>query len=74
MANFHNPFELVELFDEAGFENPRIHWYHYHPGLPRHEKALGWRWREEAMKLEHETSGWRGMFLCSAGVVEADAV
>jgi len=74
MANFHNPFELLELFEETGFENPRIHWYHYHPGLPRHEKELGWRWREEAMKLEHEASGWRGMFLCSAGVVEADAV
>jgi hypothetical protein len=27
--------------------------------------------REEAVRLEHETSGWRGLFLCSAFVVEA---
>ena len=27
--------------------------------------------REEALKLEHDTSGWRGLFLCSAFVVEA---
>jgi hypothetical protein len=27
--------------------------------------------REEAIRLEHESSGWRGLFLCSAFVVEA---
>ena len=28
-------------------------------------------YRNEALKLEHETSGWKGLFLCSAFVVEA---
>jgi hypothetical protein len=36
------------------------------------EKSIGAAFRKEAMKLEHEPSGWRGYFLCSAGVVEAD--
>lgn len=72
-ANYHNPFELVELFERSGFVDMKIHWYHYHPGLPRHQEELGSRWKEEAMKLEHETSGWRGYFLCSAGVIEARA-
>jgi hypothetical protein len=72
-AKFHNPFELQDVFDRAGFRNIRLHWYHYHPGLPFLEQATGALWREEAFKLEHETSGWRGYFLCSSGVIEADA-
>ena len=27
--------------------------------------------RHQGIKYEHENSGWRGMFLCSAFVVEA---
>lgn len=73
LSRFHNPFEIPALFEAAGFANPRIHWYHYHPAPPMVEGALGDAFREEAMKLEGETSGWRGYFLCSAGVVEADA-
>jgi hypothetical protein len=34
------------------------------------EQAVGADFRRAAMRLEHEGS-WRGMFLCSAGVIEA---
>jgi hypothetical protein len=34
------------------------------------EPAVGPDFRRAAMRLEHEGS-WRGMFLCSAGVIEA---
>ena len=74
LSKFHNPFELVEQFEDAGFANCRIHWYHYHPAPPMLEDKLGTLFREEGMRLEHEPSGWRGYFLCSAGVVEADVV
>lgn len=72
LSKFHNPFELEALYASAGFTNFRIHWYHYHPAPPMLEKEIGAAFREQAMRLEHESSNWRGYFLCSAGVVEAD--
>ena len=70
LAKFHNPFELEPLFKEAGFDSVDFHWYHYHPAMPMIEDEVGPEYRRAAMRLEHEAS-WRGMFLCSAGVVEA---
>ncbi len=71
LSKFHNPMEMQDLFTRNGFENVELRWYHYHPAPPMIEKRLGPRFREEAFNLERETSGWRGMFLCSAYVVEA---
>jgi 2-polyprenyl-3-methyl-5-hydroxy-6-metoxy-1,4-benzoquinol methylase len=71
LSKFHNPFELVEEFQRNGFVDARIHWYHYHPAPPMLEPAVGEAFRRAASALEHESSGWRGYFLCSAGVVEA---
>jgi len=70
-SKFHNPFELMDLFEKCGYGNCRLHWYHYHPAPPLLEKRLGQAFRDGAIALEHEGS-WRGYFLCSAGVVEAD--
>jgi hypothetical protein len=71
LAKFHNPFELKDLFERSGFRNVQFHWYHYHPAFPYLESELGAAFRKSAMQLEHEAS-WRGMFLCSAGVIEGD--
>jgi len=71
-AKFHNPLELTEFFQAEGFINPRLHWYHYHPAPPMLESRIGPLFREQGLRLEHENSDWRGYFLCSAGVVEAD--
>jgi 2-polyprenyl-3-methyl-5-hydroxy-6-metoxy-1,4-benzoquinol methylase len=70
LARYHNPFELLETFEMNGFSDARVHWYHYHPALPKQEKPLGDAFRKAGFALEHEGS-WRGMFLCSAGVIEA---
>jgi 2-polyprenyl-3-methyl-5-hydroxy-6-metoxy-1,4-benzoquinol methylase len=70
LAKFHNPFELQDIFRSSGFSDVQVHWYHYHPAPPMMEPAVGPDFRRAAMRLEHEGS-WRGMFLCSAGVVEA---
>lgn len=70
-SKFHNPFEVLELFDRIGFKNSKLHWYHYHPAMPSLEAGMREKFRAEALRLEHESSGWRGMFLCSAFVVEA---
>jgi hypothetical protein len=73
-AKFHNPFEMEELFAKAGFSQLRFHWYHYHPAIPILEQEMKERFWEEARRLEHTTSSWRGYFLCSAFVVEAKAI
>lgn len=71
LARFHNPFELSDLVRQLGFEDLQFHWYHYHPAPPMLENAVGREaFRRGAFALEHERT-WRGMFLCSAGVIEA---
>lgn len=69
-SKFHNPIDLVETFRACGFSDPRIHWYHYHATQPFLEREIGQDFRTASMALEHEGT-WRGMFLCSAGVMEA---
>lgn len=70
LSKFHNPFDLQDQFKAVGFKDVSVHWYHYHPAQPMLEQKLGSEYRQAAMRLEHEGS-WRGMFLCSAGVIEA---
>jgi len=71
LSKFHNPFEVIELFQRHGFEDIRLLWYHYHPAMPYLEEKMPEMFRKEAIRLEHEPSNWRGFFLCSAFVVEA---
>jgi 2-polyprenyl-3-methyl-5-hydroxy-6-metoxy-1,4-benzoquinol methylase len=70
LAKFHNPFELSELVQSKGFSNIRFHWYNYHVTPPMLAGSIGQAFRDAGMALE-ETDTWRGMFLCSAGVIEA---
>lgn len=73
LSKFHNPFEIRELFEKIGFVDIKFLWYHYHPAMPYLADKKAELFRNEALKLEHETSGWRGLFLCSAFVIEASA-
>jgi len=70
-ARFHNPLDVDRTFIEAGFTDVVIRPFHYHATLPRFESSLGAAFREASIALENEPSGWRGLFLCSAFVVEA---
>jgi 2-polyprenyl-3-methyl-5-hydroxy-6-metoxy-1,4-benzoquinol methylase len=71
LSKFHNPLEAEGLFRRHGFQQIKLLWYHYHPALPMLEGPAGELFRREAVALEHESSGWRGLFLCSAYVVQA---
>jgi len=71
LAKFHNPLTISELFMRHGFADIKLHWYHYHSAMPYMSNANPDLFRSESIKLEHEYSGWRGLFLCSAFVVEA---
>lgn len=70
-AKYHNPLDVHEVFEAAGFDKVRIRPFHYHASMPRFEKELGAAFRAESIALENEPSDWRGLFLCSAFVVEA---
>ncbi|MDA2989329.1 MAG: methyltransferase [Actinomycetota bacterium] len=73
LAKFHNPFELKELVENKGFTDVRFHWYNYHVTPPMLAKDLGPTFRTAGIAME-PTTDWRGMFLCSAGVIEATKV
>ena len=70
-AKYHNPLEVDQVFAAAGFTDIVIRPFHYHASVPRLEKPLGAAFRAESIALENEPSDWRGLFLCSAFVVEA---
>ncbi len=71
LSKFHNPLTVGDDFIRAGFTDLNFHWYHYHPAPPMMEELDSRAFRNQAMSMEQEQSGWRGMFLCSAFVVEA---
>ncbi len=73
LAKFHNPFELAALVRSRGFEDIRYHWYNYHVTPPMLAGEAGQLFRTAGIALE-DTDTWRGMFLCSAGVIEARKV
>ncbi len=72
LSKFHNPFEVTELFKKVGFRNIKLLWYHYHAAMPYLQADDPKLFFEESKKLEFEKSGWKGYFLCSAFVVEAE--
>lgn len=70
-ARFHNPLGIDAMFEDAGFVDIRVKPFHYHAAMPRFEAELGADFRTDSIALEAEASGWRGLFLCSAFLVEA---
>lgn len=71
LSKFHNPLLIESFFKKHGFTDIKLHWYHYHPTMPYLSGIDKELFRSEAIKMEHESSGWKGYFLCSAFVVEA---
>ncbi len=70
-SKFHNPFEVAEVFEDLGFEDVDVIPFHYHAGMPSLESSNPKEFRVESVTLQNESSGWRGLFLCSAFVVHA---
>jgi len=71
LSKFHNPFELSEIVKSFGYKDLQFHWYNYHPAYPMLAGSIDPKvYRQAQMDLEGDTS-WRGMFLCSAGVIQA---
>lgn len=60
-ANYHPQYEREGLLSLS----------RRYPAMPYLESGMQALFREGATRLEHEASGWRELFLCSAFVVEA---
>jgi len=73
LAKFHNPFELADLVRAHGFRDVRFHWYNYHVTPPMLAGDAGEAFRPAGMAMEPRDD-WRGMFLCSSGVIEATKI
>jgi hypothetical protein len=71
LAKFHNPLSMASQFKRLGFSDIELLWYHFHPAMPLLNDVDPLLFREEAIRLEGDSAGWRGMFLCSAFVVQA---
>ena len=70
-AKSHNPHEVTQIFEQAGFIDIEIKPFHYHAAPPHFERELSNAFRTESIALEDDPSDWRGLFLCSAFLVEA---
>lgn len=67
----HNPFTVADLFEEAGLGEISVHPFHYHASLPSLEQQDPQAFRTASLAMEDDTSGWKGLFLCSAFLVRA---
>ena len=68
LSRTHNPLILRDQFADAGFDDVRTLFYHYHclpPMLERHVPAL---FRRQSLALEDPTD-WRGHFMASAFIL-----
>ncbi len=71
LSRFHNPFELADVVRSFGYGDIQYHWYNYHPTYPMLAGSIDPKmYRQAQIDLEGDTS-WRGMFICSAGLIEA---
>lgn len=67
----HNPLAIAPLFEQAGLTDISVHPFHFHAAMPALEQADPQGFRDASLALEDDTSGWRGLFLCSVFLVHA---
>ena len=67
---YDNPFDTVKAYEELGFSDIKLHWFHYHPAMPYLKKNDPKQFRKSSLELE-KNNDWRGMFLASTFIIEA---
>lgn len=71
LAKKHNPLTVASYFEAAGFKFDRNIFYHYHPYPPYYRDLDKKMFQTLSHRLEHENSGWKGLFMASAFVTVA---
>lgn len=64
-ARYDNPFVVPEWLQGMGYDDVSIHPFHFHAAMPMLEPKDPQEFRDASLALEDDTSGWRGLFLCS---------
>lgn len=60
-----NPLNVPSWLASLGFTEVSIHPFHFHAAMPALEGDDPQDFRDASLALEDDTSGWRGLFLCS---------
>lgn len=68
---YHNPLTIPATVERIGLADPTPVYFHYHAAPPALEAADPDLFHAESTALEHEDSGWKGMFLCSVFLIDA---
>jgi SAM-dependent methyltransferase len=69
LSRVHNPFVAQREFEEAGFRDVRVLFYHYHYLPPMIEAAAPRFYRRRSLAMEEDPEDWRGHFMASAFVL-----
>lgn len=71
LSRNHNPLELKEKFEAAGFQDVRLMFYHFHALPPMVADSAPQLFRKVSLQMEENPEDWRGMFMASAFFVVA---
>lgn len=66
LSRTHNPFELRQQFEAAGFRNVRTLFYHFHALPPMFGGMTKDFFLRESIAMEANPEDWRGHFMASA--------
>lgn len=71
LSRTHNPFVLKQQFEDAGLQNIKIMFYHYHCVPPMFSGLLGDDFIPQSVSMENPND-WRGYFMASAFYITAN--
>lgn len=66
LSRTHNPFALKKLFEEVGFINLKVMFYHFHAFPPMFQSLMPDFFLKRSLEMELEPEDWRGYFMASA--------
>jgi 2-polyprenyl-3-methyl-5-hydroxy-6-metoxy-1,4-benzoquinol methylase len=65
LSRTHNPLVLHQMFQNVGFQETQVLFYHYHALPPMVEKLAPEFFRQQSLAMENPLD-WRGYFMASA--------
>jgi SAM-dependent methyltransferase len=66
LSRTHNPLVLKEQFENTGFKDVKILFYHFHCIPPMFSNEIKEFFLQESIAMEKNSSDWRGFFMASA--------
>ena len=66
LSRTHNPFELQQVFSDAGFINLKVLFYHFHAFPPMFQSLMPEIFLKQSLAMEKDPENWRGNFMASA--------